>query len=271
MKKEHEQNHNKGHWLPASQYICGFYTIIWLLGIGLFSTLFYGVVVFEKNQSITMHMILSPAYRMTLTVFVFTHYVILLYCVYMKRHISTGIFITQCIFLLVILVTWIGLIIFLTDLIHFLFVSVFIVSIIITMFLLVFTTIQWLAKYTLIAGLVALLTCGGLMIIYINSGVFYIPEYVAFMAYAAVFTFYFTFHPYYEWAPETHEVAELVDLHPDAYNNTYYDDYNHKYTTTPLILGERHQNADRYRGDKVSYFYFPPLPPLLYPTGPSNA
>ena len=103
--------------------------------------------------------------------------------------------------------------------------------------------------------------------------VFYIPEYVAFMAYAAVFTFFFTFHPYYEWAPdvEVAEQAELLDLNPEAYTTTYYDDYNHQNTTTPLILGERYQNTKRYQEAKVSYFYFPPLPPLLYPTGPYNA
>jgi hypothetical protein len=272
MKKSVQNSQLASMSIP-SQYICGFYSAIWVLGIGLFSTLFYGVVKFDKNQSITMHMILSPEYRMALTVFVITHYIILLSCVYQKRHMNTGVFITQCIFLLVILVTWIGLIIFLTDLIHFVFVAIFITSIVITLFLLVFITHQWLPKYTLVGGLAALITCGALMVIYINTDVFYIPEYVAFMAYAAVFTFFFTFHPYYEWAPdvEVAEQAELLVLDPEDYKTAYYEDYNHQNTTTPLILGERYQSTKRHQEAKVSYFYFPPLPPLLYPTGPYNA
>ena len=189
-----------------------FMVTIWILGAGLLGTLLYAITNFEKNESITQHMIDSLAYRLTLSSFVLLHCIIWALCIYRQSHIDYVISLIQGIVLAGIVVTWTGLAIFLVDYIHTVFVVTFLIMIILTLFMVSIMTQDYLSKSLLITGAVALIVGGIFMYVYVGGENFYIAEYVTFMVYAVIFTAFFTILPESEWdaAPSCY-VAHRAD------------------------------------------------------------
>jgi FtsH-binding integral membrane protein len=209
---------------PAWSWKRIFYFLsIWITGIGLLGTLVYALVNFEKSTTVTEHMDTSDSYRLILSVFVLFHSVVWSLCVYTKS-LPQNFYLNLVLDVLIcfIIVAWIGLTTYLKDSTHFVFVIIFIASVFLALALITFLTQDSLSRNIMYLGLIGLFICGIFMIIYRSDDRFWLPEYSAFIIYAAVFTLYFTMHPYYDWAQNEDLKANncLEDLDSSCYNVT---------------------------------------------------
>jgi hypothetical protein len=180
-----------------------YYAVIFVLGASLCSTMSYGMANFEKGQSISAHIIESLEYRMALSIEITLQVAVWMLYAYAKSDDDPDIASAVFVSLTALLISWIGLTIFLSGPIHSLFAGIAICNIVITTVLLSLITDERTPKYILWANLVPFLACVAAMMTLSGSAKFYIPEYLAFIFYSAFFTIFFLAHPYYKWRSYT--------------------------------------------------------------------
>jgi hypothetical protein len=227
-----------------------YFTSVWVLGIGLLGTLIYAMDNLEDKKSVTWHMTQHPAYRMTLSTLVIFHCLLWAFCVYKKNSPDNCLHLTPILILCSIILTWIGLIIFLSDFIHFVFVTAFLIFTISLLLTLSFSTQNTTAKTTLRIGVLGLFVGGILMYVFESKEEFYIPEYTAFIFYSIIFTIYFTIHPYYNWESDMNSLSQQelksIDFtQGTGESNNFYSvtDDQDSSSFTPLLVTHQSRRA----------------------------
>jgi|LauGreDrversion4_2_1035121.scaffolds.fasta_scaffold68279_4 FtsH-binding integral membrane protein len=235
-----------------------YFTSVWLLGIGLLGTLIYAMDNLEEKKSVTWHMTQHPEYRMTLSTLVIFHCLVWAFCVYKKNSPDNCLHLTPILILCSIILTWIGLVIFLSDFIHFVFVTAFLIFTISLLLTLSFSTQDTTAKNTLRIGVLGLFIGGILMYVLESKEEFYIPEYTALMFYSIIFTVYFTLHPYYNWESDMEllsqqELKSIKFTHGTGDSSNFYSvtDDSDSSQVTPLLV--THQSNRTPRGILTVY------------------
>ena len=175
-----------------------FRLIIATLGLTLTGTLVYGLADFPP-QTITQTMIDSYVFRILLTICVMLQVIVWFLCVWSKRHAEPETANWAFVSLSLVVISWIALSTILTDTTHMVFVGICVAWLLI--FLLLVTkmtshresvTVLHLCILVLVASIVA-------MAILYNSHHFFIPEYIAFIAYSLIFTAFFSVHTNTRW------------------------------------------------------------------------
>ena len=186
-----------------------------VVGIGMLSTLIYGLSTFPPD-TVSYHMKEYPAYRTVLSIQVVLEIVLWSMTLQARWELSHSMVDWGFFAICAMITGWIGLIIFLTDVVHFVLVGVLIVSFLTMILILLYLTTPVLPRMILGTGAVILTILSIVMVSIMKNSIFYIPEYIAFMLYSVIFTLYFTFYPYYKWS--SHGEALLQRLHETTFS-----------------------------------------------------
>jgi hypothetical protein len=169
------------------------------IGLTLLGTLVYGLSAFPP-QTITQTMIDSAPFRITLSVCVILQVIIWVLCIWAKRESDPDTASWAFVALSLIVISWIALSTILTDSVHMIFVAICYGTLIIFILLITRMTTHYDAGIVLRISIISLIACVVAMIILYNNHHFFIPEYIGFISYAMVFTFYFVIHTDVRWA-----------------------------------------------------------------------
>ena len=178
-----------------------FRAFVLILGLTLLGALVYGLSAFPP-QTITQTMTDSVGFRVTLTVCVVMQIVVWFLCVWSKRHAEPETANWAFVFLSFVAISWIALSTILTDATHMVFVAIAVSSLLI--FLLLITRMTSHRESVLVLKLSILILSSSIiaMVILYNNHHFFIPEYVAFITYALIFTAFFSTHTNVRWVEE---------------------------------------------------------------------
>ena len=208
-----------------------YFILIHNLGLVLICSLIYGLAHLPK-QTISDNMLLHPTYRIVVSSSIILQLCIWCICLYSKRKLNQDAATWGYFVMIVMLTNWIGLTSILKGTEHAVFVSIFMFCFLTLM--LIFCTVTWQPEVRAFIqiGLVIMTTCSLGGIVLFNNNKFYILEHIAFIIYSLMFTFFFTIHPYPEWAtlPETlqdfeEESAWQAHVQPVNIHNYYQSIY----------------------------------------------
>jgi hypothetical protein len=184
---------------------------LWVLALGLtlLGTLIYGVSAFPP-QTITQSMIDHVPFRIILTTCVILQVMVWFLCIWSKRNIEPETASWAFVALCIIVISWIALSTILTDATHIVFVGICIAGLLI--FILLITKMTAHRDSVLVLHISTLILAASIaaMIILYNNHHFFIPEYVAFITYALIFTAFFSTHTQVRWGQDDQDQDNCI-------------------------------------------------------------